>query len=73
VNFGYFPLWRIHMVVVLAPVVLVSGHSPQSYASREGWKNEEIGRGYLSALSSVQSMETMAEISGRVEWNRDHV
>jgi hypothetical protein len=26
-------------VVVLAPVVLASGHSPRSYASIEGWKN----------------------------------
>jgi hypothetical protein len=26
-------------VVVLAPIVLASGHSPCSYASIEGWKN----------------------------------
>jgi hypothetical protein len=39
VNFRDFPLRRIHAVVVLAPVVLASGHSPWSYASIDGWKN----------------------------------
>jgi hypothetical protein len=48
-------------VVVLAPVVLVSGHSSWSYESIRGMEEPEgLRRGYLPVLSSVQSMEVMA-------------
>jgi hypothetical protein len=38
-NFEDFPLQRIQVVVVLAPVVLVSSYNPWSYVSTDGWKN----------------------------------
>jgi hypothetical protein len=61
VNFIDLQLWRIRAVVVLALVVLASGHSPWSYAIIGGMEEPEgLGRGNLPVLSSVRSMETMA-------------
>jgi hypothetical protein len=55
------------VVVILAPVFLASSRIPQSYASIGRMKEpEELGRGYLPALSSFYSMEIMA---GNI-WNR---
>jgi hypothetical protein len=54
VNFRDFPFWRIRAVVVLAPVVLASGHSPRSYASIEGWKNPKTWE-RISASSELGS------------------
>jgi hypothetical protein len=49
------------VVVVLAPVVLASGHSSRSYASIRGMEEPEgLRRGYFPVLSSVQSMEVVA-------------
>jgi hypothetical protein len=72
VNFRDFPLRRIHTGVVLAPVVLASGHSPRSYASVDGGKGlglefKSEGRTLNSPLTcelaedQVQSLDLLVD------------
>jgi hypothetical protein len=61
VNFEEFPFRGIRAVVVLAPVVLASGHNSRSYASIRGMEEPKgLRRGYFPVLSSVRSMEALA-------------